>query len=329
VDNFKNAQAMIELFNSYIPTRVVYVAAKLGLADHIGEDGVLARELAGRLHAHPDPLYRIMRVLAGLGVMRQDENDRFFVTPFGDTLRQNSPESVRDYAIYSHESTYERVGKMLDSVRTGKPAVEDYFVSLRSKPEEQAKFFAGSGNKSRVETAAIISAYDFAKCGRTVDVGGGNGSFLSGVLTACEQVSGILFDQNAAIEAAKAGRGGPLPRCEFVAGDFFDVVPSGGDTYILKRILDDWSDDKVLQILTNCRQTMTSKGRLLIIEPLMGPPNELCAGHLADMNFLVTFEGGRIRTEKEHSDLLEKTGFRIQKCVPTIAEPTILEAWPA
>jgi hypothetical protein len=74
---------------------------------------------------------------------------------------------------------------------------------------------------------------------------------------------------------------------------------------------------------------MTSKERLLIIEPLMGPPNELCAGHLADMNFLVTFEGGRIRTEKEHSDLLEKTGFRIQKCVPTIAEPTILEAWPA
>jgi hypothetical protein len=74
---------------------------------------------------------------------------------------------------------------------------------------------------------------------------------------------------------------------------------------------------------------MTSKGRLLIIEPLMGPPNELCAGHLADMNFLVTFEGGRIRTEKEHSDLLGKTGFMLQKCIPTSAEPTILEAWPA
>jgi hypothetical protein len=95
-----------------------------------------------------------------------------------------------------------------------------------------------------------------------------------------ERIDGfVLFDQNAAIEAAKAGRGGLLPRCEFVAGDFFDVVPSGGDTYILKRILDDWPDDKVLQLLTNCRETMTSKGRLLIIEPLMGPPNELCAGH--------------------------------------------------
>jgi hypothetical protein len=277
---------------------------------------------------HPDALYRVMRVLAGLGVLRQDENDRFFVTLFGDTLRQNSPQSVRDYAIYSHESTYERIGRMLDSIRTGKPAVENYFVSLQSKPEEQAKFLAGSGTKSRVETAAIIAAYDFAKCGRIVDVGGGNGSFLSGVLMACERISGILFDQNAAIEAAKAGRGGPLPRCDFVMGDFFDAVPSGGDTYILKRILDDWPDDKVLQILKNCREAMTSKGRLLIIEPLMGPPNQLCAGHFADMNFLVTFEGGRIRTEKEHSDLLGKTGFKLQTRVPTSAEPTILEAWP-
>jgi len=329
VNNLANAQAMIDLFNSYIPTRVIYVAAKLGVADHISGDGALAQDLAVTLRVHPDALYRIMRVLAGLGVLRQDENGRFFVTPFGDTLRQNSSQSVRDYAIYSHESTFERVGEMLDSVRTGKPAVEDYFVSLRSKPEEQAKFFAGSGNKSRVETAAIISAYDFAKCGRIVDVGGGNGSFLSGVLTACEQVSGILFDQNAAIEAAKAGRGGPLPRCEIVAGDFFELVPSGGDTYIIKRILDDWPDDKVLQILSNCRKAMTSKERLLIIEPLMGPPNELCAGHLADMNFLVTFEGGRIRTKKEHSDLLGKAGFRLQKCVSTKAEPSILEAWPA
>ena len=329
MDNFKNAQAMIDLFNSYIPTRVIYVAAKLGVADRIGADGALAQDLAVMLGVHADALYRLMRVLAGLGVLRQDENERFFVTPFGDTLRQNSHQSVRDYAIYSHESTYDRVGKMLDSVRTGKPAVEDYFMSLRAKPEEQAKFLAGSGNKSRVETAAILAAYDFSRCGRIVDVGGGNGSFLSGVLTAREQVSGILFDQNAAIEAAKAGRGGPLPRCEFAIGDFFDGVPTGGDTYILKRILDDWPDDKARQILTNCRDAMKSNGRLLIIEPLMGPPNELCVGHLADMNFLVTFAGGRIRTEKEHADLLAKTGFKLQMCTRTSAEPTILEARPA
>jgi hypothetical protein len=326
--DFTYAQAMIELFNRYIPTRVIYVAAKLGLADHIGDNGAVAQDLAEKLNVHPDALYRVMRVLAGLGVLRQDKDERFFVTALGDTLRQESPESVRDYAIYSHESTYERVGKIMNSVRTGEPVIGDYFAKLRANPEEQAIFLAGSGNKSRVETASIIAAYDFSQCGRIVDVGGGNGSFLSGVLNSCNQVSGVLLDQSAAIEAAKAGRGGPLPRCEFVAGDFFKGVPSGGDTYILKRILDDWPDERVVQIIQNCRTVMQSNTRLLIIEPLMGPPNEPCPGHLADMNFLVTFKGGRIRTEKEHADLLGQTGFRLYRCVPTTSEPSILEALP-
>ncbi len=158
-----------------------------------------------------------------------------------------------------------------------------------------------------------------------MDVGGGNGAFLSKILVSCKQVSGVLFDQQAAIDAAKSGRGDSLPRCEFVAGNFFKTVPSGGDTYVLKRVLDDWSDDKVLQILKNGRKAMKSQTRLLIIEPLMGPPNELTPGHFADMNFLVTFSGGRIRTEKEHSNLLRQTGFRLQKNVPTESDVSVLE----
>ena len=249
------------------------------------------------------------------------------MTPFGDTLRQNSPQSVRDYAIYSHEFIYERFGKIMDSVRTGEPVIGDFFAHLRANPEQQAIFLAGSGNKSRVETAAIIAAYDFAPCGRVIDVGGGNGSFLSGVMTACEQLSAVLFDQSAAIEAAQAGRGGPLPRCEFVAGNFFEFVSSGGDTYILKRVLDDWPDEKVLLILQNCRQAMKSESRLLVIEPLMGRPNEMTPGHFADMNFLVTFKGGRIRTEQEHFKLLGHAGFRLEKTIPTDSEVSVLEAF--
>jgi hypothetical protein len=328
-ENLLHAKTMMSLFMSFIPTRVIYVAAKLGLADHIRDDGASAQDLAQKLNVHADALYRVLRTLAGLGVLHQDENDRFFVTPFGETLRADSPQSVRDYAIYSHEFVYERISKIMDSVRTGKPVIEDFFENLRADPEQQAIFYAGSGNKSRIETAAISEAYDFSKCGTVVDVGGGNGAFLSNILVSCEQVSGVLYEQRSAIEAAKAGRGGSLPRCEFVAGDFFEAVPSGGDTYVLKRILDDWSDEKVVQILKNCRKAMKSETRLLIIEPLMGPPNELTPGHFADMNFLVTFSGGRIRTEEEHSNLLRQTGFRLQKNVPTESEVSVLEAFAA
>ena len=323
-----HAQEMINMIMGYIPARTIYVAAKLGLADHIDDDGANAQDLARSLNVHPDALYRVMRTLASLGVMHQAE-DKFFVTQFGETLRKDLRQSVRDYVIYSHEFIYERFGRIMHSVRTGKPTIEDFFENLRANPEQEAIFLAGSGNKSRIETAAILKAYDFTGCGTVVDVGGGSGAFLSELLAFSDRVSGVLFDQKSAIEAAIAGRSGSLPRCEFVAGDFFTTVPSSGDTYILKRIIDDWPDEKVIRILKNCREAMQSGTRLLIIEPLMGLPNEPSPGHLADMNFLVTFSGGRIRTEEEHSKLLRQTGFRLQKCTPTESEVSVLEAFSA
>jgi hypothetical protein len=324
-ENQTLGQSMIRLFMGYIPTRVIYAAAKLELTDHIGDDGATAQDLAQKLKLDPAALYRVMRVLAGLGVLRQDDNDSFYVTPFGDTLRKGSPHSVRDYAIYSHEIVYDSFNGIADSVRTGKPAIDDYFGFLRADPDKEAVFHAGMGNRGRMETAAILDAYKFSEAQTIVDVGGGNGAFLSAVLAGYELGSGVLVDQPSAIEAAKAGRGGPLPRCQLVAQDFFEGVPAGGDTYILKRILFDWTDEEALRILKNCRRAMNTDARLLIIEPLIGPPNEQCPAHLFDMTFLVMLHG-RLRTADEYSGLLGEAGFGLKRIVPTESDVSILEA---
>jgi hypothetical protein len=307
---------------------VIYAAAKLGIADHIGADGASAHELAQKLNLDAAALYRVLRVLGGLGALRQDDNDRFFVTPFGETLRKDSPQSVRDYAIYSHEIVYDSFKSIVDSVRSGQPVIDDYFGFLRANPDKEAVFHAGMSNRGRIETAAVLDAYTFSKSQTVVDVGGGNGGFLSATLARNDHLSGMLFDQLSAIEAAKAGRGGPLPRCTLVVGDFFDSVSTGGDAYILKRILFDWTDEDALRILKNCRQAMNSDARLLIIEPLIGPPNEPCPAHLFDMTFLVMLHG-RLRKVGEYSALLGQAGFRLQRVLPTESEVSILEAFVA
>ena len=325
-ENQTLAQSMVRLFMGYIPTRVIYVAAKLELTDHIGDEGASVQDLAQILKVDPAALYRVMRVLAGLGVLRQDDNDRFFVTPFGETLRKDSPQSVRDYAIYSHEIVYDAFRDMANCVRNDKPAIDDYFAFLRANPEKEAVFHAGMSNRSRTETAAALEALNFSQSKMVVDVGGGNGGFLSAILARNDQLSGVLFDQPSAIDAAKAGRGGPLPRCNLVAGDFFDGVPPDGDTYILKRILFDWTEEEALRILKNCRRAMNGDARLLIIEPLIGPPNEQCPAHLYDMTFLVMMHG-RLRTADEYSALLGQAGFQLQRVVPTESDVSIVEAF--
>jgi O-methyltransferase domain/Dimerisation domain len=324
-ENQTLGQSMVRLFMGYIPTRVIYVAAKLELTDHIDDDGASAQDLAQKLKVDPAALYRVMRVLAGLGVLHQDQNDRFYVTPFGDTLRKDSPQSVRDFAIYSHEFVYDAFRGITDSVRTGKPVIDDFFGFLRANPDQEAIFHAGMSNRGRIETAAVLESYKFSESQTVVDVGGGNGGFLSAILTCNEHLSGILFDQPSAIEAAKAGRGGPLFRCQLVAGDFFDNVPTRGDPYVLKRILFDWTDEEAVRILKNCRRAMNSGARLLIIEPLIGPPNEQCPAHLFDMTFLVMLHG-RLRTADEYSGLLSQAGFQLQRVIPTESDVSIVEA---
>jgi SAM-dependent methyltransferase len=323
--NLTLGQSMIRLFMGYIPTRAIYVAAKLELADHIGDTGSSAQELAQKLKVDSTALYRVMRVLAGLGVLHQGDNDRFLVTPFGETLRKDSPQSVRDYAIYSHEIVYDAFKGITDSVRSGEPVIDDFFGFLRTNPEQEAVFHAGMSNRGRIETAAILEAYEFSESKTVVDVGGGNGGFLSAILARNDHLSGVLFDQASAIAAAKAGRGGPLPRCTLVAGDFFNNVPSSGDIYILKRVLFDWTDEEAVKILRNCRQAMKSGTRLLIIEPLIGKPNEQSPAHLYDMTFLVMLHG-RLRTADEYAGLLDQARFRMEKIIPTESEVSVLEA---
>ncbi len=159
-----------------------------------------------------------------------------------------------------------------------------------------------------------------------MDVGGGNGAFLSSLLGSHDQVSGVLFDQESAIRAAESGRGGSLSRCELVAGDFFNRVPSGGDTYILKRVLFDWTDEEAVKILENCRKAADGDARLLIIEPLIGSRNEQTPAHLYDITFLVLLTG-RVRTVDEYSALLRRAGFRLEKTIPTDSDVSILVAF--
>lgn len=90
-------------------------------------------------------------------------------------------------------------------------------------------------------------------------------------------------------------------------------------------MLFDWSDEEALRILKNCRRAMDSDARLLIIEPLIGPPNEQCPAHLFDMTFLVMLHG-RLRTADEYTDLLGQAGFCIDKIIPTESEVSLLEA---
>jgi hypothetical protein len=180
-------------------------------------------------------------------------------------------------------------------------------------------------NFSAPENAAIVGAYDFAQFQRIVDVGGGQGGLLAEILKAHPSLRGTLYDLPQVVrDPAYLTAAGLADRCEIIGGNFFESLPRGGDAYILKRILHDWSDQRCLEILRQCRQAIDEKARILVVDAVLPAGNEPHPGRVMDILMMVLTEG-RERTEQEFRELYERAGFMLTKVIPTRSVLSIVE----
>ena len=171
--------------------------------------------------------------------------------------------------------------------------------------------------------------YDFSSYERIVDVGSAHGTLMTAVLKANPSPRGVLFDLPHVVDGARQtlATAGLANRCDFVGGDFLSAVPPGGDLYILSTILHDWDDERSVRILRNCREAMTPRGKLILVEMVIGEGNEPFFGKWLDLHMLV-MHGGRDRTAVQYERLLRAGGFRLERIVPTGFLRSVLEATP-
>ncbi|MFN8547113.1 MAG: methyltransferase [Candidatus Eisenbacteria bacterium] len=223
---------------------------------------------------------------------------------------------------------------MLHSVQTGETAFDSIhgmglFDYLRQSPEATEIFHANMTAMTVQEAQAVVAAYDFSNTRVLVDVGGGHRALANAILRAHPQLHALVFDQPSVIEGTRIRleSAGVLDRCAVRGGSFFDSVPAGGDTYTLKDILHDWDDDASLAILRNCRRSMSSSARLLVIERVIPVGNDPMIGKLIDIGMLV-LTGGQERTEAEYRALLEAAGFRQSAIVAAGEGTSVVETIP-
>ena len=309
-------------------SRALGLVAKLGVADLLAAGPRGAEDLAAATGTHAGALRRVLRLVASVGILTENEDGRFELTPLGDCLRADSPGSARAAVLlFAGERVQESWKDLEYCVRTGEPAfrkrgVSDPFVEMATSPEDAANFDAAMAEFTRLTAIAVSATYDFSGLRTLVDVGGGNGALLIGILTAHPDLDGIVFDQPHVAERATAeiDRSGLADRCRAVGGDFFDAVPEGGDAYVLKHVIHDWDDDHSVTILRNCHQAMGPDGRLLVVEgvyPERIDQSFQSRGAAAnDVNMLVS-TGGRQRSEAEFRALYEQAGFTLERIVPT------------
>lgn len=321
-------------------SRALALAAKLGIADLLKDGPRHYGELAKGTETHGPSLNRMMRLLASVGVFEERDAGQFALTPLGEMMRTDVPGSMRSSVLLFAGIGIQDSWKELEyCVRTGNPAFRlkspdgDPFTAIAQNPEMAKVFDEAMATFAPLTAAAIAASYDFSLFGKLVDVGGGNGALLIGILRANPKLYGTVFDLPHAAEKARSKIAGEglQSRCQAVGGDFFKEVPPGADAYIIKHVIHDWNDERAVAILRNIHRAMPSHAWLLIAEGVYPPridQSDVGRGAAAnDVNMLVS-TGGRQRSEAEFRSLLEATGFKLARIIPTPARLSLVEAAP-
>lgn len=321
--------ALMEMVSGLYRTQLLYVMARLEIADRVAAGPRAADELAAETGGDPDSLFRVLRALASLGVLTQDEDDRFGPTETSEMLRPGTRGSPHARLLcYGEPWWWSVTGGLLETVMTGEPGFErvhgtDLFAWLAEHPDASATFDAHMTAMTGAEVEAVVAAAPLPDTGTVVDVAGGRGTLLAAILRARPGLRGVLFELPHVAENAVVGE-----RCEVVSGSFFDAVPAGADVYALKDIVHDWADDRAIAILRTVRDAIPTTGRLLVIERVIPPGDTPAPGKLVDVTMLL-ITGGRERTHEQYRSLLAEAGFQLESIAPTAAGTDVISARPA
>jgi O-methyltransferase domain/Dimerisation domain len=311
---------------------------ELGIVDALDEPRGLA-ELASRTSSDPQTLARLLRVLVDLGLVAIND-DEYTATPRGAVLRVGHPSGVRNLALMQTVMPNLTAWQHLaDAARRGGAVYEDLngmtlWEWLAAHPYDGTIFNASMARRGALQVAAIRAARNLSGTRLIIDVGGGEGAMLAGLLHDEPSMHGIVADVPAVAAAATAAlaSAGLGERARGESADFFSTVPAGGDVYVLSNVLHDWDDTAATTILSTVRAAMDPDASLLVVENVLDAPDRTPSQnrdlHLVDLHMLVMF-GGRERTKAQYDDLLIAAGFAESTLGPSPNAWNVLETHAA
>lgn len=333
IDAKDSSRKILDMISGTWVAQMIYVAAKLGVADLLSDGSKPVTELAAATNTQSTHLYRILRGLASYGIFQETEPKVFALTPLAEPLRSNIKGSMRNLAITCGDDYYFKpFGQILYTVQTGRSAFhkahgQGLFEYLAKHPEDYEIFSNAMTDYISEMHISFADHYDFSQAHKVVDVGGGYGTLMISILKHNPHLKGVIFDQPSVVEGAKRNvvDAGLSDRCEVIAGSFFESVPVGGDIYILSSILHGWNNEEGSFILKKCHSAMVENGKLLLGELVIPPGNEPFFGKIHDINLMIAADSGMERTEEDFRQLYELSGFKLTRIIPTNSTGSIVE----
>jgi demethylspheroidene O-methyltransferase len=320
----KNAKKAFDLCAGFVYSQVVAACVELRVFDLLAGHALTLDEIAAATGLHRARADCLIRAAIALELVSPRSHNRFGLATMGAAIAGNAGlKAMITHHRMLYDDLRDPVALLKGELGTGKLksywAYADRDRCALSEPDVAA--YSRLMSQSQAMLAhEIIDAYAFARHRTMLDLGGGDGTFITTVAAACPNLKFQHMDLPPVIALAQArlAKSGISPRVSCHPGSFLsDPLPSGADLVTLIRIVHDHDDTSVEKIFSAARTALTHPGVLLIGEPLSGTAGAESMGDAYFGFYLMAMGQGRPRTKEELTGLLLRAGFASVREFPT------------
>ncbi|CAN1797053.1 Trans-resveratrol di-O-methyltransferase [Linum perenne] len=333
-----------QTFN-FVTSMSLKCAVQLGIPEAVNSNGgrpITLPDLVTALKIPPTKapnLRRLIRVLVHSGFLSDCGGETYSLTAAGRYLVRDKPINGGTFVVM-----------VLDPVLVR--TYHDMSTWFLSEKEDPTPFHAANGkhvweymgdepkmndvfNEAMATDSCLVGELVvkegksvFEGVGSLVDVAGGTGTMAKAIATSFPEIDCTVMDLPHVVSGLEGSR-----NLKFVAGDMFESIPAA-DAVLLKWILHDWSEEKCVKILRNCKKAVTCDekiGKIIIIDMVLGIQNldekTKAIQYGFDIEMMVNISG-KERNEEEWAKLFIEAGFNSYHISPILGARAIIEVYP-
>lgn len=335
---------LMQMGSAFWQSRVLFVAVRLDIASVLGDGQLSADNIAVRVSTQPDATYRLLRMLAAMGVFDEVVPHMFRNNALSAFLREDNPNNVRAMVLMHNTAEMSRpwLEQLEQGVRSGNVPFTlthglEMYAYMDSHPEFDALFTRAMDSVAALTGDSFATDFAWERFERIIDVGGSRGSKSLAILKRHPHLKALVVDRAEVIQGAaqcRAGREAPevLSRMSFEAGDLLKSVPAATgakDVYLLSAVLHGFDDDTCVKALNNLAAASAGTGaRIVLMEMVVSEsPPDLASASFDMQMFMGT--RGKERTLAQWQRLFDRCGLLLEEVVSLRSIGNILVLRPA
>ncbi|MGB0127577.1 MAG: methyltransferase [Rhodocyclaceae bacterium] len=321
----RRARGLFDLCAGFVYSQVLLACVRVNLFDVLAAGPQPLPTLAEKFSLTPEATARLLAAAVSLRLVERRSKNRFGLGELGIAMVGNTALAAM---VEHHSLLYADLHDPLALLRgegqeTRLAGYWPYGDSEQrhnlaaERVEEYTTLMAAS---QPLVSSEVLDSYSLDRHRCLLDVGGGDGSFLTAAAARAPHLRLMLFDLPPVADRAREriAAAGLADRATAFGGDFLrDPLPIGADIVSLVRVLHDHDDDAALTLLRAVRKALPADGVLLLAEPMSETAGAEPMGDAYFGFYLLAMGRGQPRNAEQLTALLTQAGFQKPRPIPT------------